>query len=58
MVGSWGLEPQTSTVSIQQAKWERMRRSECKLQEYKPLTPIFAPLIGIEFPRFAGSCNG
>ena len=34
MVGSWGLEPQTSTVSIQQAKWERMRRSERKLQEH------------------------
>ena len=31
MVGPCGLEPQTSTVSISHATWERMRRSECKL---------------------------
>jgi hypothetical protein len=58
MVGSWGLEPQTSTVSIQQAKWEGMRRSKRKLHEHKPLPPILAPLSGIEFSRFASSCNG
>lgn len=27
----YGLDPQTSTVSISQAIWERMRLSECKL---------------------------
>jgi hypothetical protein len=38
MVGPCGLEPQTSTVSILSAIWERMRLSEYKLHCCNGLT--------------------
>ena len=35
MVGPWGLEPQTSTVSILKAILEKARRNESKWYELK-----------------------
>ena len=40
MVGPWGLEPQTSTVSIRLAMWEVMRRSEYKLHNQNALREL------------------
>jgi hypothetical protein len=37
MVGPWGLEPQTSTVSILRAMQSLVRRREHKLQDGKYL---------------------
>jgi hypothetical protein len=40
MVGTWGLEPQTSTVSILRTMMEGMRLSECKLHAINALALI------------------
>ncbi len=45
MVGPWGLEPQTSTVSIRQAVTEAMSRSERKPHTLHYLAPVRTPSV-------------
>ena len=56
MVGTWGLEPQTSTVSILGTMMERMGTSEYKLHSYNDLRRLYAVIAWIEQYSISLTC--